>query len=157
MLHPFHSSDLFQPPTVAVAAIELGPEEGTHELGGELCPHDLGAEAEDVHVVVLDALVRRVRVVTDSRTDSGELVRRDGGAHARAAHEHTALYIAGKHGLADLSGEVRIIHARLGRVDAEVHCLMIEFCDGSDHAFAQFEPAVVEGYGDTQRAGTLPT
>jgi hypothetical protein len=33
---------------------------------------------------------------------------------------------------------------------------MIEFLDGSDHAFAQFEPAVVEGYGDTQRAGTLP-
>jgi hypothetical protein len=84
-------ADLVQPAPIALAAVERRREERAGELGGELVPHDLGAEAEDVHVVVLDALVRRVDVVADARADPVELARRDRCPHARAADEDAAL------------------------------------------------------------------
>src|SRR6266566_5164959 len=64
-LLPFHLFDLFKPAHVALPAVEAGPEERARELGGQLGPHHLRAKAEHVHVVVLDALVRGVGVVTD--------------------------------------------------------------------------------------------
>src|SRR5918999_1596911 len=57
IVRPFHCFDLLQPRDVALAPVELRSEEGAHEVEGELAADDLGAEAEHVHVVVLDALV----------------------------------------------------------------------------------------------------
>src|SRR5918994_359288 len=51
----FHFLDFFQPPTVTLASVEFCPQEGPDEVRRELGAHDLGAQAEDVHVVVLDA------------------------------------------------------------------------------------------------------
>src|SRR5215207_5618361 len=72
----FHFLDFFQPPTVPLASIEFCPEKDADEIGRELRAHHLGAEAQDVHVVVLDPLMRRVDVVADGRADAGKLVRR---------------------------------------------------------------------------------
>src|SRR5215213_4769343 len=54
-LDRFH---LLQTPHVALAAVEPRAEEGADELAGELRSDDLGADAENVHVVVLYPLVR---------------------------------------------------------------------------------------------------
>src|SRR5687768_11153147 len=72
----FHSGDLFQPLHVALPTVELCLEEGPDEIGGELGPDDLGAEAEHVHVVVLDTLVGRVRIVADRGADPRQLAGR---------------------------------------------------------------------------------
>src|SRR5690348_8364547 len=83
--HPFELGHLGEPVGVPSPAHEAGTEEGAHELAAELGADDLGAETEDVHVVVLDALVRGVGVVADRGTDPGDLRGRDRGADARAA------------------------------------------------------------------------
>src|SRR5713101_7060973 len=62
---PFHCSHFFQPPHVTLAAVELRSEERPHEISGEARPDHFGAEAKDVHVVVLHALVRGVHVMAD--------------------------------------------------------------------------------------------
>src|SRR5262249_56281399 len=81
VLHlPFHRLDLHEPLDVPLAAVELGREERGHELACDGRADDLGAEAEDVHVVVLDALVGAVDVVADRRPDPRELARGDRGA-----------------------------------------------------------------------------
>ena len=90
------SSTLLQSSDVPLPAVELRAEERAHELGGELGADHLGAEAEHVHVVVLDALVRRVGVVADRGADPGELAGRDRGADARAADEDAALGVAAR-------------------------------------------------------------
>jgi hypothetical protein len=156
MPHPFQFLDFLQPPTVPVAAVELGREEGARELGGELGAHDLGAETEDVHVVVLDALVRGVRVMADRGTDPGQLVRRDGGAHAGAAHEDTALGLASEDRLTDLPSLVGVVDPRLRCVRPEVEHLMTLLGDRVADALTQLDTTVVEGYGDAHRMGTLP-
>src|SRR3954451_19964784 len=68
-----HFLDLLQAPDVSLAAVELCAEEYPDELGSQLGAHDFRSQAEHVHVVVLDALVRRIRVVADGRADAGEL------------------------------------------------------------------------------------
>src|SRR5262245_53147854 len=53
-----HFLDLVQPADVALAAVEGRGEECPGEVGGKLGTDDVRAQAEHVHVVVLDALVR---------------------------------------------------------------------------------------------------
>src|ERR1051325_1985125 len=106
-----HFLDLLQSSAVALAAVEAGGEEGAHELARELDAHDLTTQAEHVHVVVLDALVRGVRVVADSRSDAGELARGNRGSDARAADEHAALGLAGADRLAELACLVGVVDA----------------------------------------------
>src|SRR5689334_8389763 len=55
--HPFERRHLGEAVGVAAPADEASAEEGVDELSRELAAHDLGAEAEHVHVVVLDSLM----------------------------------------------------------------------------------------------------
>ena len=57
-------------------------------------PITRGAETQDVHRVVLDALMGRERVVTERRTNADELVRGYRGADAAAADQYTAIGLA---------------------------------------------------------------
>src|SRR5581483_10675135 len=67
---PFHLGDLLEPRRVArLDRIELGTDERRDELACDRRPDHLGAQAEDVHVVVLDSLVRAVDVVADRGAD----------------------------------------------------------------------------------------
>src|ERR1044072_3066136 len=92
---PFHLFDLLKPSDVALASVEACAQERSCQLGREFFPHDLGAEAQDIHVVVLYPLVRRVGVVADRAADAGNLVHRDRGADPGAADEQRALGLAG--------------------------------------------------------------
>src|SRR5438105_3269197 len=76
----FHFFDLFQSLHVPLAAVEAGQQKRAYQIGRERRPHDLGAQAEHVHVVVLDALVRGVAVVADGGADSRQLAGGDRSA-----------------------------------------------------------------------------
>src|SRR5262249_58707586 len=82
---------LLEPPHVALLPREARGEVRAHEVVGEGGADDPGAEDEDVHVVVLYALVRRVRVVADRGPDPGDLVRGHRRSHAAPAEQHAAL------------------------------------------------------------------
>src|SRR5262249_10459920 len=91
---PFHRCNLLEPRHVAVSAVEAPGEEHVHEQGRDRRPDDLRAEAQDVHVVVLDRLVGAVEVVADRRADAGHLAGRDRRARSRPADEDPALRLA---------------------------------------------------------------
>ena len=55
----------------------VAPRNAVDDLRGERNADDPGAEAQDVQVVVLDGLMRRVGVVADGGTDPWKLVRGD--------------------------------------------------------------------------------
>src|SRR5688500_2566770 len=152
----FHSRDLLQPLHVTLGAVEPCLEEGTDELRRELPPDDLRPEAEDVHVVVLDALMGRVRVVADRGADPRQLAGRDRGAHAGATDEHGALRSTRPDRIADLLRLVRVVDPRLGRVGSQVHRLVAELVDDREHALAQLDPTMVEGDRDSHGAVTVP-
>ena len=64
---------------------------------------------ETVHLIVLDSLPRRERIVTERGADSRHLVGRHGRADAAAADEDPAPAFPRRDGLSHASGEIRII------------------------------------------------
>src|ERR1051326_3396186 len=147
-LLPFHFLDLLKPAHVALAAVEAGSEEGAHQLGRQFGADHLRAQAEHVHVVVLDALVRGVRVVANGRANPGDLARRHRSAHSRAANEDGALGVAAANRLADLPRLVRVVDARLGLVRAEIVRFVTKCSKLGEDALPQLDAAVVEGNRD---------
>src|SRR3984893_14068787 len=66
---PFHRFNFFQSLDITLATVESCREERAHKLDGEARADHLGTETEDVHVVVLDALMCGVDVVADRCAD----------------------------------------------------------------------------------------
>src|SRR4051794_31896780 len=141
---PFHRGDLLKPRHVALAAVEPRGDECAYQLRRERRPDDLGAEAEDVHVVVLHALVRGVDVVAYRRADPGDLAGGDARADTGAADEDAALGIAAQDRLADLPRLVRVVDPRRVGVGAEVDGVAAGVGERREHLLAQVDAAVVE-------------
>src|SRR5207249_708042 len=105
----FHLLDLPETAHVGLLAVEYRAEERADQIGGEQRADDVRAETEDVHVVVLDALVGRVDVVADRGANSIQLAGRDGRSDARAADEDAALGLAVADRVPDLARLVRVV------------------------------------------------
>src|SRR5579885_2403670 len=126
---PFHLGDFLEPCCVTrLDGIELRGDERGHELACDGRADHLRAEAEHVHVVVLDALVRAVDVVADRRPDAGHLAGGDG--------------LAALDPLADLARLVRVVDAHRRVVRAEVDHVVVG--ERSEHRLAELDAAVVE-------------
>src|SRR3954463_9219143 len=92
---PFHLGHLFEALRVArLLRVEPRGNERGYELARERRAHDLRAEAEHVHVVVLDALMGAVGVVADRGANAEDLAGGDGSADAGTADEDSALRLA---------------------------------------------------------------
>src|SRR4051794_20268460 len=72
--------DLVQAAPMAGLAAERRAEEGDDALPRRLRADDPRPEREDVHVIVLDALVGGVRVMADGGSHAADLVGRDARA-----------------------------------------------------------------------------
>src|SRR5918992_4698687 len=147
-----HLLDFRKPAHVALPTVEPGAEESADQLSRQVRPHHSRADAEHVHVVVLDALVRRVRVVTGRGPDARELRRGDRGARTRPADEDCTLGQPAANRVADLLGLVRIVDHRLRPVGAEVDGLVPAADELLHDPLAELHPAVVEGDGDFHSA-----
>src|SRR4051794_30311064 len=116
--------DLGEPSTVAFLAAERRPKERVRRLERELRTDDARPEHEHVHVVVLDALVRGVRVVADRGANAADLAGRNRGADAGTADEDPSLRRAATYRLAEPLREVRVVVVRIGAVATEVDQLV---------------------------------
>src|SRR5215207_8703166 len=83
--------DLFQPTSMALRARELRGQEDVQQVGGQLRPDHPCTECDDVHIIVLDTLTGRERVVTQRTAYTGELARRNAGTDSTAAHDDAAI------------------------------------------------------------------
>ena len=88
---------------------EAGTKETKDQFHCQLGSDDTSADRDDVHVVVLDALMRREGVVAERAPNSGQLARCDARADAAAADQHTAIGVAADDGTADRCRDVGII------------------------------------------------
>ena len=117
----FHARHFRQAPQVPVGLTELGGEERLHEIPGDGRPDGPSAHAQDVEVIVLDALLRGKVVVDEGSADTGDFVGADRRAHTAAADGHAAFYLSGNHGLGERHDEVGIVVLPIQRVCAEIH------------------------------------
>ena len=136
------SSIISQSFHIALAAVEPCRDESRDEVARKRRPDDLRAEAENVHVVMLYALVRGIDVVADRRANPGKLAGGDRRSHAGAADEDPALGIASENGLADVTGLVRIVDPLGVRVGTQIdHRVPFEHVE---HGVTQMDAPMVE-------------
>src|SRR5829696_7828249 len=91
---------------------EFRVEIGRDQVLGEPGTDDLRADAHDVDVVVLDALMRGMHVVADRGADALHLVGADRGADAGAADHQAALGLARRDRRRDLARDVGKVDRR---------------------------------------------
>ena len=97
---------------MALGLAELGGQERLHEVPGHRGADGAAAHAEDVHVIVLDALPRREMVVDETGADAGHFVGADRRADAAAADRHAAFDLARDDCLAERHDEIGIVVVR---------------------------------------------
>src|SRR6266850_5810599 len=142
--------DLLQPPGMPLLARVAGGGEGADDLPGDLLPDDPGAEAEDVHVVVLDPLMGGVGVVEEPGADAGELVGGHRHAHAAAADDDAALDVAAPQRAADRFREIGVVVGLRGIVSAKVAHVVARRREVGDENLLERVAGVIRGDGDLQ-------
>ena len=79
------SSYLAKAAQVTISATRLRREKRLNQMPSDLRPDRPAAEAQDVEVVVLDALSSREMILQERRANIGDLVRADASADAAPA------------------------------------------------------------------------
>ena len=129
-----------------------GSDVGADDFAGDLNPNDAGAETEHIHIVVLDSLVRRVRIVAEAGAGSADFVGCHAGADAAAADNDAALGLAGGDSSRNAEREVGVVVKHIVLMRAEVgHFVSVGHEQLADFLL-QFEPAVVCADDDFHKA-----
>jgi hypothetical protein len=104
------------PPNVTLRiGLEPSLQKRVNQLLSERTTDNPAAQAKDVHVVVFNALVRRIGIVAERRVDSRDFVGGDAGPYPAAADDDAALSAPIQHLAGDSFRIIRIIF-RIGRV-----------------------------------------
>src|SRR5262249_52558488 len=111
----FNSGDLGEASAVSLGAAERRSDEGLRVIPGDLDAHDPPAQAQDVHVVVLDPLADRVMVVAQAGPDPSHLVGGHGRPDPATADDDPAVELAGRHGAGERNDVVGVVVVRIAR------------------------------------------
>src|SRR5262249_31550574 len=117
-------SDLCQPAKVAVRATKLGCEGRLDEVPGDGRPDGPSTEADDVHVVVFDALPRGEVIFHEGGPNAGNLVGANRRADAAAADRDTALDFSASYRASERNDEIGVVVLGRQAVGAEVDYVM---------------------------------
>src|SRR6187200_2353488 len=145
---PFDGEDLVEPPLMAVFARKLRVEEGVDDLARQCRADDACADAQHVHVVVFNGLMRGVGVVANGRTDAREFVRGDGDPGATPADDDSAFGMAIEHRLRHGFGRVRVVH-RGRRMCTEIDNVVALSRQVRSHLLFQFKSGMIGGESDS--------
>src|ERR1035438_929015 len=109
---------------MAFRAAESRGEKCLDQFPSESVAHDAAAEADHVHVVVLDALARREAFVNQAGPDPGHFVGGNRSPNAASAYGHAALHFAAGNGVRQRRDKIRIIVVRYWLLVAEIDHFM---------------------------------
>src|ERR1700676_5242290 len=130
-------SDFSEAAQVPRGQAKLGGKERLEDVPGRERSNRAAAHADDVHVVVFDALARREVVAPQSGADSLDFVRTHRSPHAAAADSHSALDLPSGHIAGERDDEIGIIIARVKSMRPEIDDLMPRLAETSNQFFLQ--------------------
>ncbi len=136
---------------MTLGAGELRGQERLDEFFGEEGADDASAQAENVHVVVFNALVSRESVMDQSCPDAGDLVGGNRGTHAAAANSDAAFDLPRGDGACQRYYEIRVIIRGVQFVSAEVRNLMSRLAQHRSQLLFELKSAVVCRKSDMHR------
>jgi hypothetical protein len=136
---------LGQAAQVSRGLTELGGQKRLHDIPGHARPRRPAADADDVHVVVLDALACGKMVMDEPGADTWNLVRADRGAHTAAADGHSALERPCRHRLGERDDKVGIVIVRGELVRTEIDDVVPGGAESCDQVPFQGKTPVIGG------------
>src|SRR5262245_17240752 len=142
----FKVSDLTQPAAVPVGAAERGSEEALRAVPSDRNTRGATSEAEDVHVVILDALACREIVVTKRRTCADHLVRSNGSTYATSTDENASPDLSRRHGTGQGQRKIWVVIVSVIDLVAEIHDLMPFFREQPGKLLLHFESTMIRAY-----------
>src|ERR1035438_4336946 len=86
---------------MALFSAEFRPQKRAYQIQCQLRSNDARAQAEHIHVVMFDALMRRITIVAKRGSDAGKLIGCNRRTHAATADEYRALGFAFEYSAAD--------------------------------------------------------
>lgn len=94
---------------MAFFAGKLSVQVDSHKVKGELLSDDSRTHNQDVHIVVLYALVGRIAVMTDSRPYARDLVNRYGSSYTTSAYQDASVCLVVENRHSQGLGIIRIV------------------------------------------------
>jgi hypothetical protein len=128
---------------VTLGITEMGTQKSFNQLPCKRGANYLSSEAEDIHVVIFDALVGGEHVVNQSCSNAWDFVCCDRRTDAAPAERDSALYISASDGLCERNDEIGIIVCGIQLVGAEVNDLVTRGAQGLFQLSLQGEGTVV--------------
>jgi hypothetical protein len=119
-----------------------------HDLARDLWANNPRAETQDIHIVVLDALMSRVVIVAQASTNAREFVCGDTGPYTTATDDNRPLRSTVSDRLASQPRIVRIVGRRAGLMRPQIHNGIASGRQLLDHHLFQWKPGVVCCYRD---------
>ena len=141
-----HGSYFFKASLVTLFTRELGGQISRCDVGRQSDPDHPSPYTQHVHVVVLDALTDRVRIVADGRPDSPNFICGDGRTHATAADHDATIGFPTGDGSGNGQSKVRIVVTVIVFVGAEVVQLVAVCLDYVDQVSLERKPTVISAY-----------
>jgi hypothetical protein len=126
-------------------------EEGLNQLPRGRVADDEAAEADDIEVVVLDALVRGKCFMDQARAGARHLIGGHTRPNAAAAHGHAPVHFAARDGASQRNNEIRVVILRLRTEISEIGHVMTGLAQSPDKMLLQLKAAVVRGDSDPLR------
>ena len=127
---------------------ELRTQERGDELGGERRSDDASAECEHIHLVILDALMRRECVVTERGANSNELVRGHRGTDAASAQENAAFGASLENSARYTFGEIRVVVLRGNLERTTIERLVAGVANCVENRSLERKAAVIHTHSD---------
>src|SRR5438034_2514345 len=143
MTCPLERGHLAETAQVPRGLAVLGGEKGLDQVPGQLRPDRSPAQAEDVHVIVLDALPGGKVVLDETGAHPGNLVGAHCDAHATPAQGQPTLHRARHQRAAERYHVVRIVVGGLEGMGAEVGHLVSGGPQPSRHLYLQVKSTVI--------------
>jgi hypothetical protein len=117
-------------------------EERSDDLKREFGPNNSSSNAQNIHVVVLDTLPSRVRVMAETGSNAREFVGRDTDPHPRTAHQNPAIDLPGEDLPSHRFREIGEI-ASIGGVRSAIQCLHSELFHEFGHIILHEKASMV--------------
>src|SRR5881409_432978 len=140
---PLHRLYLRQPPHVPF----LAAKPRLHDLARQLEADHARPQREHIHVVVLDALVRGIRIVANRRPNARQLAGRDRRADAAAADEDPSLGAPVPYRLAHSERNIGIVD-RIRAVRAYIEHVVPVLAKARRQGVLQLVTTMISAYDD---------
>jgi hypothetical protein len=127
---------------VAVFAGELGVQVNPNNVICELLPNDPRTHNQDIHIVVLYALVGGIAVMTDTRAYAGDLIHGDGRSHTTSAYQDSSIRLIVKNRHPQSLGVIRIV-GRLAAMSPYIQYLVPQFLDTGCYFLFHLESGMI--------------